>query len=263
MKRELLSKAFGDIDEAFVQEAYRPVPADDASGSPGRIVHMNRKRIITFALAAALMLSLGIAAYAVAGIPRWTATRSMENTGEYTDLADLEKVGAITGYEVCLPEAFSDGFAFSKLSVDGEAVYDEGYHELKDYYTVHAAYTSAHGAEMLLTLTPVLDLPDQPEPREASFGRVIGETEVRIYRDHYKFVPEDYEKSSEDLAAEESGHYYVSFGADEIQERDIASADLVLKGVTYTFYFDDASACTDDMLIRMATELITAAGLPA
>ncbi|MBP5743652.1 MAG: hypothetical protein J6W44_01900, partial [Oscillospiraceae bacterium] len=108
---------------------------------------------------------------------------------------------------------------------------------------------------MLLTLTPVLDFPDQPEPREASSGCVIGETEVRIYRDHYKFVPEDYEKTSGDLAAEESGHYYISFGADEIQERDIASADLVLKGVTYTFYFDDASECSDDMLIRMTSEL--------
>ena len=63
MKRELLSKAFGDIDESFVREAYRPVPGD-ASGSPERIVHRKKKRIITFALAAALILSLGIVAYA-------------------------------------------------------------------------------------------------------------------------------------------------------------------------------------------------------
>ena len=63
MNRELLSKALGEIDECFIAEAYRPVP-EDASGSSERIVHMKKKRIITFALAAALILSLGVVAYA-------------------------------------------------------------------------------------------------------------------------------------------------------------------------------------------------------
>ena len=63
MNRELLSKAFGDIDELFVEEAYRPVPGD--TGAPERILHMKKKRLITFALAAALMLALGITAYSV------------------------------------------------------------------------------------------------------------------------------------------------------------------------------------------------------
>lgn len=64
MKRELLSKAFGDIDESFVLEAYSPVPKDAASASE-RIVHMKKKRMMTFALAAALVLALSITAYAV------------------------------------------------------------------------------------------------------------------------------------------------------------------------------------------------------
>lgn len=64
MKRELLSKAFGSIDDRFVLEAYHPV-RKDASGSSERSAHMNKKRIITFALAAALMFTLGITAYAV------------------------------------------------------------------------------------------------------------------------------------------------------------------------------------------------------
>ena len=63
MNRELLSKALCEIDESFIAEAYRPVP-EAASGSSERIVHMKKKRIITFALAAALILGLGAAAYA-------------------------------------------------------------------------------------------------------------------------------------------------------------------------------------------------------
>ena len=63
MKRELLSKAFGEIDEGYIAEAYRPAP-EDAIASSERILHMKKKRIITFALAAALTLALGITAYA-------------------------------------------------------------------------------------------------------------------------------------------------------------------------------------------------------
>ena len=64
MKQELLSKAFGDIDESFISEAYRPVPMD-ASSTSERIVHMRKKRIVSLALAAALILALGVTAYAV------------------------------------------------------------------------------------------------------------------------------------------------------------------------------------------------------
>ena len=62
MKRELLSKALGDIDESFVVEAYR---SGDAAGSPEMIVRMNRRRILTLAMAAVLLLALGASAYAV------------------------------------------------------------------------------------------------------------------------------------------------------------------------------------------------------
>ena len=63
MKRELLSKALGDIDENYIAEAYGF--AEHTAGSSERITHMKKKRIITFALAAVLILALSAAAYAV------------------------------------------------------------------------------------------------------------------------------------------------------------------------------------------------------
>ena len=64
MKREELFAALNDLDDRYITEArcYTPRHADSA---PERIVHMNKKRIITFALAAALLLMLGVTAYAV------------------------------------------------------------------------------------------------------------------------------------------------------------------------------------------------------
>lgn len=63
MKREQLSKVICNIDERQIAEAYQFNP-DLCSDSPERTIHM-KKRIITFALAAALMLALGITAYAI------------------------------------------------------------------------------------------------------------------------------------------------------------------------------------------------------
>lgn len=63
MNRELLSQAIGGIDERFIAEAYRDAP-EDASASSERIVHMKAKRIVTFLIAAVLLLALGVTAYA-------------------------------------------------------------------------------------------------------------------------------------------------------------------------------------------------------
>ena len=258
MKRETISQALNSLDDRHISDTASFSPGTIQS-SPERIVHMKKKRIITFALAAALMLSLGIVAYAVAGIPRWTATHSMDNTGEYTSLSELPGVEKIVGYDICLVDRFTNGFAFSKLRVDGLADYDEDYNILKEYYGVNATYRTPNGAEMMLSLSPLSDNSNSQETRSASSERVIGETAVRIYRDHYKFVPEDYEKTPEDIASEAGGHYYISFGADRIEERDIVSADVVLNDVNYTFYFDNAAECSDEMLFQMTSELLAAA----
>ncbi len=64
MNREKIFEALADVDEKYVAEALRYSP-EAASGSSERIVHLNKKKIISFALAAALILALGVAAYAV------------------------------------------------------------------------------------------------------------------------------------------------------------------------------------------------------
>ena len=64
MNRDRVFQALGGLDDRYITEAIRYAP-EDASGAPEGIVHMKKKRIIAFALAAALILALGVAAYAV------------------------------------------------------------------------------------------------------------------------------------------------------------------------------------------------------
>ena len=64
MKRETITLMLNCVEDGFISETavFRPASRQE---SPERTAHMKKKRIITAALAAALLLALGITAYAV------------------------------------------------------------------------------------------------------------------------------------------------------------------------------------------------------
>ena len=61
MKRETITRMLDMVDEQYISEAAIP---DFERDGPDRIVHMKKKRIITLVLAAALLIALGVTAYA-------------------------------------------------------------------------------------------------------------------------------------------------------------------------------------------------------
>ncbi|MGM9614070.1 MAG: hypothetical protein ACI3W7_00895 [Oscillospiraceae bacterium] len=112
MKRERLSKAFGDMEERFVLEAYCPIPEEALSASE-RIVHMKKKRLITIALAAALMLALGLTAYAAWSIH---AERQQELRADL--MIDENKVSSYVEYAVS--EESAGGLVLLSAVSDGQ-----------------------------------------------------------------------------------------------------------------------------------------------
>ena len=258
MNREQAFETLSELDDRFIAEAIRYAPGD-ASKPPERIVQMKKRKILAIALAAALILALGAAASALSGIPRSIGTHRMPKTAEYDTLEKLSKIEKDVGYPVTVPAQFSNGYVFSKLSVDGEAVYGDGNEVLKEYYGVHVTYTKPDEPDIILNLTPVLELEGGGEAPEPSERRTAGGVTVGLSRDHYKFVPPDYEKTGDDLAREAAGHYYISFGADGIEERDMAFADFEIDGVNYTLMDMYASEDSFDTLAQMAKEIIETA----
>lgn len=258
MNREDVFQALSEIDDRLIAEAVRYAP-EHAAGSSERIVQMKRKRVFTIVLAAALILALGVAAYAISGISRSTGTHPMPQTAEYTDLSALPKIEKIVGYPVIVPEQFSNGYTFAGLRVDGQAVFGENNEVLKEFYGVNVTYSRDNAPELTLHLSPVLELEgggESPEPGE----RRTGDVRVELSLDHYKVVPENYEKTEDDLAREAAGHYYISFGSDEIKELDIAFAGFTLDGVNYTLMDMAAEAGCFETLSLVAGEIIQAAG---
>ena len=63
MKRETITLMLNSVDDDYISEAAVFCP-ESIQERPERIVHMKKRRIITFALAAALILAMGAVAYA-------------------------------------------------------------------------------------------------------------------------------------------------------------------------------------------------------
>lgn len=227
-------------------------------GEEKRSMKKLKNPIRIFVLAALMAVLMVGSAYAISGIASSTGTHAMRGTGEFTRLAALPKVEKTAGYPITAVEAFSNGYAFQSMYLGGEAVYDESGTPLKEYYGVTFTYTKPGARDLTISVDPVLDIPGTHEPPAPTNSRTIDSVSVRFSRDHYKFVPEDYEKTEADLAAEEAGHFYVSYGSDAVEEHDFAFVGFVLDGAEYVLMDMAADGNSEDTLYSMAAELIAA-----
>ena len=253
-----------------IAAAYQHVTLDDSSAAriwsaleqalpPGKEDHpvkIIRKPLRVALIAALLSLLMIGTAYAAFGRPRWTGTRPGGDVAEYTDLAARGRVEKTVGYPFRAVEHFQNGYVFRKMRVAGEAIFDEAYNVLQEYDSVHLYYEKQGAPGLTVSVSPVLDLPDRGEAPAPGGTRTVEGIEVRFSRDHYRLVPEDYEKTEADLAAEAAGHYYISFGADEEAEYDFSFASFTLDGAEYTLMAD--GALDEETLFAMAGELIAA-----
>ena len=78
---------------------------------------------------------------------------------------------------------------------------------------------------------------------------------ISYAKDHYKFVPENYKLTQEDLANEKTAHYFISEGTDSVEENEVSSVSWQEEGITYLISVYDTEMSPDDM-ISMAKEII-------
>ena len=112
MKRETITLMLNSLDDDYIREAEVFCP-ESIQESPERIVHMKKKRIITFALAAALMLALAVTAYAV-----W----SIHTKRQQELKADLKiEENSVTSYtEFSVPDEQASGLVLLSAVNDGQ-----------------------------------------------------------------------------------------------------------------------------------------------
>jgi hypothetical protein len=85
--------------------------------------------------------------------------------------------------------------------------------------------------------------------------RQIGEISVSYHVDHYKFVPQDYVLTPEDKEKQAGPHFYISYGADQVEEKDYTDLGWQDNGLDYSISLFDTDL-SEDELYQMVEEMI-------
>ena len=112
MKRETITLMLNCVEDGFISET-AVFRAASRQESPERTAHMKKKRIITVALAAALMLALGITAYAIWSIH---AARQQELKADLK----IEENNVSSYMEYTVPDEQASGLVLLSAVNDGD-----------------------------------------------------------------------------------------------------------------------------------------------
>ena len=241
MKQEFLLNAMADIDETYVREAEKAPTA--------------RKRKLPWKIlvAAALIPLLTITAYAsdVLNIRTLVSGMTHYTSSQYSD---MDKVMDKVGFQMDVKERFNNGFAFEKAYVEDTRGLDENDREVLKYKQVQVNYRNADGVRLCLFAHPDIEEIIDSESPVAQTARIGGVT-VSYYRDHYKFVPVDYELSEAEKQWEAIPGNYISYGSDAVEETDVGFACWEKDGVRYSI-MDSGAKVSPQVLFAMAAELM-------
>ena len=241
MKQEFLLNAMADIDETYVREAEK-VPTARKRKLPWKML-----------VAAALIPLLTITAYAadvlnirslVSGMTHYTSSQ----------FSDMDKVMDKAGFQMDVKETFQNGFTFDKVYVEDTRGLDENDREVLKYKEVQVNYRNADGVRLCLFANPDIEKITDSESPVAQTAQIGGVT-VSYHRDHYKFVPANYELSEAEKQWQEIPGNYISYGSEAVKDTDVAFLCWEKDGIRYSF-MDSGAKVTPQTLFAMAKELM-------
>lgn len=191
----------------------------------------------------------------VSQVPTRSVSCSMVSMLAKIDLSSTQAHLADAGVVFTLPDKIGE-YTFSYGS-DVDTTARNGVGETEKIAEVDATYTK-DGAELNLSAHKsytVFSEDEKKNPVPATTAEVNGVT--LTYRDaHYRFVPDDYEKSDEEKQQEKNGELVISYyGSDEVEDKMFQSVLWEQDGVTYLISGYDTGLDAQTMF-DMAAELV-------
>lgn len=253
------------ITEWFRTEAENiAVPSDMKAEIDRRIQSAGRgksmklftmKKVAVVAVAVALLGSVtAVAAGQLASTVGHSSLNDMVK--DYDKVAEMEKE---VGFEFPALETFSNGFQFESATPGENSDYDQDGNALGSYTDIQLTYTD--GSQDITVFM------NQPRGYEASGEEAKGVTTIwegeksgiplTVTKINHKFVPADYEKTAEDIQAEEEGSLVFAYGTSEVEETVSYNCQFEYNGLSYDFVGFDLTMQPEE-LAEMAAELAVA-----
>lgn len=252
MKQSNWNRAFEATPENFerrIESVLSALPEQEERTMKNK--KMIRKAVL---LAAAVVMVLGGSVFAdeIMGYMR----SDPKNTYTLADVAAVEEaLGTVEGIsqDAKFLESYSNGFTFAGAIVDGQEAMDKDDLTVYRYQGIQTTYTR-DGARVDVEIMPDMGW----EPSEKSVEVACGDVTVYTLVQDYKVVNETYEKTEEDLEAEEAGELLFSYD-DSLEEPVLFQHRFVCwreNGMYYCITNIDSQVELEE-LVEMAQELIT------
>ena len=245
MKATDLNQAFNHVEDAYLMEVDAPDKENQTMKS--------KRRTRIFILAAALICLLSITAYA-AGLLNIQSYQS-GSSNIFDKYSEINKALAQAGLQADIPESFANGFRFQSAKVQDVDAMDENGEQVLTFKELIVYYKDEQGQMLALCLRGNLE--ELPKDERTPAGvKTAGGVELKFYRDIYRFVPEDYQLSEEETKWVDQPGHYVSYGADEVQEKIASFLLWTENGINYSLMNLGFDAFEADTLFMMAEEMI-------
>lgn len=231
---------------------------EKASAAGGKESYMRKssmKKWIPVAAAVALCV-IPVSVYAGSKISSYVAIGSADS--QYQSYGEIEKASKKAGFTFDSVESFSNGYTFQEMSVIDTDKIDEDGHKAGTFTEWDGEYSKAGSPDISLTVHETQ--PEDAEVEDYQEVRKLSDADGNEYDvfyglDHYKFVPEGYELTEEDKANEGKGNYYISEGAEEVEEMDYSHIRWSKDGKEYMLMVSDTDLSVDE-LFGMAEEVL-------
>ncbi|MDO4296114.1 MAG: hypothetical protein Q4D90_08165 [bacterium] len=157
------------------------------------------------------------------------------------------------GYEVQIPEKFTNGYDFSEGQVISVDATDEAGNVLGSYPSLDVFYEKEGGGMISVSIHKPLAGQDE----EIVEGEKLDCDGVDAYykEQEYLFVPPSYELSKEEQALEASGELMVSYGSNEVERTRSKYISWEEDGISYLVMSMEENNMGAQDFLQMAKEL--------
>lgn len=206
----------------------------------------NSRKIISIVAIAAVMACL-TTAFAAGGLGGW---HSM-HTDEFYNVYNSAPIAEELGFAPALIDSFENGYSFVKgTAADNQITADDG--SIKEEFKSVMFTYEKDGDELWFSQ----DRSDSVIVDKGELMDTVDGIDIYYYGYTNKIVPEDYQMTEEDMAAEKSGELVFSWGSDEVMLMEIRSVQWKADGIAYMLMQMDGELTADE-LTGMAKEAIT------